>query len=216
MRRRSWAVAVIVSGLFAPFAQAITFWDDTSTDLSNTGSTPNGFVLANGTNTLVGSLRTTSTADNRDFLAVTVPSGLALQSFSHIAYNSTDAQGFSGFGAGSTFLDADINTPSKYLGYAHFGTGATNPGVNANAPTTTVGVDLFGSQYMPNNAAGGTAAGAQGFTVPLSAGTYTFLIQQTGTAATSYQFDFVVVPEPATAAALFLCGLNAIGRRRRD
>jgi hypothetical protein len=44
---------------------------------------------------------------------------------------------------------------------------------------------------MADNSPGGTAAGATGFTPPLSGQSYTFLIQQLG-GNTSYQFDFSV------------------------
>jgi hypothetical protein len=60
------------------------------------------------------------------------------------------------------------------------------------------------------------AAGASGFSDPLQAGTYTFLIQQLG-ATTNYQFDFDVtsVPEPATLglAALVPLFLRRPSRR---
>lgn len=122
------------------------------------------------------------------------------------AYTSNDAQGFTGFQAGSSFVGNAETTPSAYLGYAHYGTGATNGGV----PTNVVGDDLLALMANPT-----VAAGAQGFTDPLSAGTYTFLIQQLG-AATSYQFDFGVtaVLEPAVMNTL-VAGLALLGRRRR-
>ncbi|MFL5330010.1 MAG: hypothetical protein ACJ8C4_13980 [Gemmataceae bacterium] len=48
--------------------------------------------------------------------------------------------------------------------------------------------------------------GAQGFAIPLAAGNYSFIIQQTGLALTSYQFDFVVTPVPEPRSMLRLRG----------
>ena len=52
------------------------------------------------------------------------------------------------------------------------------------------------------------------FTPPLGAGTYTFLIQQTG-ATTAYQFDFGVtsVPEPGSLCLVGLAATMALRRR---
>ena len=99
----------------------------------------------------------------------------------------------------------DSNTTSSYLGYAHYGTGATNP---AGAPAT----NLVGDDLLALEANSTVAAGASGFSDPLQAGTYTFLIQQLG-ATTNYQFDFDVtsVPEPA---ALGLAALVPLFLRR--
>jgi hypothetical protein len=80
----------------------------------------------------------------------------------------------------SSFVGSTV-AEASYHGYTHFSSG-------------TVGTDRFPDME--------TAAGAQGFTAPLGPGTYTFLIQQTGTAATSYGFNFNVIPEPGSFALL--------------
>ena len=79
------------------------------------------------------------------------------------------------------------NSAGSYLGYAHFGTGATNGNL---PPTDLTGVDIL--PIIGNNT---LASGSQGFTPPLSAGDYTFFIQQLG-ASTAYQFDFNVIAAP--------------------
>jgi hypothetical protein len=54
--------------------------------------------------------------------------------------------------------------------------------------------------------------GAIGFTPPLGAGTYTFLIQQGNPVTTSYQFDMTLraVPEPGSSLLLLVMGGLAI------
>ena len=52
-----------------------------------------------------------------------VPPGANLNSLVLATYSSTDAQGFTGFQSGSSFVGS-VNTAANYKGYAHFGTGA--------------------------------------------------------------------------------------------
>jgi hypothetical protein len=108
-------------------------------------------------------------------------------SYVNSKYVSTDDQGFTGFQFGSSF-SGDEFTAGSYAGYAHFGFAANNPDGNPVA-ASTVGVDLLPLMANPN-----FAPGATGFTPPLAAGTYTFLIQQGGSATTGYRFDMTVTP----------------------
>jgi hypothetical protein len=179
--------------LSASMARATVLWNEAGNgDLSNSQSAPTSLILLPGANSLVGSV---GTGDQQDWIALTVPAGFQLTSDVQAAYSSTDAQGFTGFQAGPSFVGNPETTPSAYQGYAHFGTGATN---GASGPANLLGTDLLPIMAV--------APGAQGFTTPLPAGTYTFLIQQLG-ATTGYQFDFAVAPAPEPGAA----GLMAIG-----
>src|SRR5207253_9590194 len=122
-----------------------------------------------------------------------------------------DDQGFTGFQFGSSF-SGDEFVATSYAGYAHFGTEATNPNDNPT-PSSTVGVNLLPLMADPSFAPGTT-----GFTPPLAAGTYTFLIQQGDPVPTGYQFDMTVraVPEPGSSLCLLgMGGLAILALRRR-
>jgi hypothetical protein len=188
-----------------PVGAAILYNEAISGDLSNNQAAPNAFGLLAGTNSIVG---TVSNLDTQDWVALTVPAGNQLISLVLQSYSSSDAQGFTGVQAGSSFVGS-TGSAASYLGYAHFGTGATNGNL---PPTNLVGADLL--PLMGNTS---IAFGAIGFTPPLSAGTYTFLIQQLGS-ATTYQFDYNVapLPEPSTLALATtgIIALAFIARRR--
>jgi hypothetical protein len=176
--------------------------------LSTSQSAPTPLTASLGINSVIGTVGQTAGVGNKEnWLALTIPAGLELSSDVLESYVSTDAQGFTGFQDGSSFVGNPETTPSAYVGYTHFGTGATN---GANPPTNLIGVDLLPLMANPAD-----AVGAQGFTPPLPAGTYTFFIQQLG-ATTNYQFDYGVsaVPEPTSIG---LIGIGAAGllKRRR-
>ena len=125
-----------------------------------------------------------------------------MTSYVNSKYVSTDDQGFTGFQFGSSF-SGDVFTAGSYAGYAHFGTGATNP--DGSPPSSTVGVDLLPLMANPS-----FAPGATGFTPPLAAGTYTFLIQQGNPATTNYQFDMTVRSVPESGSSLCLLGIGCL------
>jgi hypothetical protein len=177
----------LLSLLLAAPASAAPYDETASGDLSNNQLTPTASNLYLGSNLVTGSA---GGADSQDFIAVKVPTGFVLDAYVHVAYTGSDAQGFTGFQSGSTFPGNPF-VAGSYAGYAHYGTGATNPGVNGGNPTSTVGLNLLPAPYMADNSPTGTAAGATGFTAPLGAGFYTFLIQQLG-GSINYQFDFHV------------------------
>jgi hypothetical protein len=196
--------------LAATQLHASVLWDESvNGSLSASGSSPTALTLSGGINAILGTVGGTA---QQDWVALTVPTGDLLSSVVLESYSSTDAQGFFGVQAGSSFIGS-VNSASSYLGYTHFGTGAAN---GSQPPVNLVGANLL--PIMGNNAV--DSLGSQGFTPPLNAGTYTFLIQQLG-ANTTYEFDFGVtaVPEPSSAAlaclASAICLTLAAIRRRR-
>jgi uncharacterized repeat protein (TIGR01451 family) len=163
---------------------SVLYDESVSGDLSNSQSAPTALAPALGTNSVLGSVGTTS--GTQDWLSLHIPAGQQLDSLVLFSYTSTDAQGFTGVQRGTSFVGS-TSSPGSYLGYAHFGTGATN-----NGPAT----NLVGTDILPIMGNTTSALGAQGFTPPLAAGDYTFLIQQLG-AETQYQFDYHVSLAPA-------------------
>jgi hypothetical protein len=186
-------------------ARAAVFNESVSGDLSNNQAAPAVLTLDNGGNSVVGTVN--GTGDSQDWIALTVPNGLQLSSVTLAAYTSSDGQGFTGVQSGSSFVGSPF-VASSYLGYAHYGTAADNG--------SQFGQNLIGVNILPIMGDNTIATGSQGFTPPLGAGTYTFLIQQLG-AATSYQFDYAVtpVPEPASQAAVagIVCAAFFLKRR---
>jgi len=201
----SLSSSLLAAFLAASSGASVVYNESVSGDLSNNQAAPTAIALSSGINSVVGTVGGT---DKQDWIALSVPAGFQLSSDVLESYQSTDAQGFTGVQAGSSFVGS-VNSPGSYLGYSHFGTGATN---GALPPTNLIGVDLL--PLMGDNV--NISAGSAGFTPPLPSGTYTFLIQQLG-AATSYQFDYGVtaVPEPTTMGLLVGGAMLALRRRTR-
>ena len=204
--KKSLFSAAICALLAAAPAKAIIFDEAVSGDLSNDKAAPTALTLTPGLNSVIGTVAGFPPAgsDPQDWVSFTIPTGFVMTSYVNSKYGSEDDQGFTGFQVGSSFSGNEFLAPS-YAGYAHFGTGATNP--DGTPPSSTVGVDLLPLMANPS-----FAPGATGFTPPLAAGTYTFLIQQGDPSTTSYQFDMTVrsVPEPGSSLCLLVLGGLAI------
>lgn len=177
-------------------AQIVLWNEGVSGDLSNTQGSPNMFTLSSGVNEVIG---TVGTGDTQDWLTLTVPVGFQLSSVVLASYSSTDVQGFTGFAAGPTFAGS-ASSAGSYLGYSHFGTAAGNGSLPV---ANLVGADLLAIMKNPL-----ADPGALGFTDPLQAGSYAFLIQQLG-ATTAYQFNYTLTatPEPGTIALGLVGGM---------
>jgi hypothetical protein len=185
------AAALWMSALFATSAGATILHDEgVDGDISNDRLNPTDHMLAFGTNSVIA----TSVSGDREYLTLTVPAGMQLDSVVLFSYTSVDPLSFIAVQSGTTLTEPPTGTdPSNLLGWTHFGPGAGN-----------VGTDILDDL--------GASAPAIGFSPPLGPGDYTWWMQQTGVNAATFQFDFNVSPEPAT---LGLVALVALGLRRR-
>jgi hypothetical protein len=189
--------------LATALAKATTYNEAVSGDLSNDKGAPTALTLTPGSNSVIGTVNGFPPGtDAQDWVSFTIPTGFVMTSYVNSKYDSTDEQGFTGFQFGSSFSGNEFLAPS-YAGYAHFGTGATNP--DGSPPSSTVGVDLLPLMANPS-----FAPDATGFTPPLAAGTYTFLIQQGNPVTTGYRFDMTVRSVPDPGSSLCLLGLGGL------
>ncbi len=199
--------AVLVWALTPLAAHAGVIWNEsTSGNLSADQTNPTALNLSLGTNSIVGSVGAMAATPNKqDWVSITIPQGDVLSTLVLASFVSTDTEGFMGFQDGSSFV-GNSQTATPYTGYTHWGTAATNG--------TLLPVDLVGQDLLSLMADPTIAAGATGFTDPLSAGTYTFLIQQSGV-TTNYQLDFNVTAAPEPASLAMFAGVLALGFRGR-
>ena len=208
--KKSLFSAAVCALLATAPAKATIYNEAVSGDLSNDKAAPTALTLTPGSNSVIGTVSGFDNGDGQDWVSFTIPTGFVMISYVNSKYDSTDDQGFTGFQFGSSF-SGDPFMAISYAGYAHFGTGATNP--DGTPPLSTVGVNLLPLMADPSFAPGTT-----GFTPPLGAGTYTFLIQQGDPVTTRYQFNMNVrsVPEPGSSLCLLgLGGLAILALRRR-
>ena len=211
--KKSLFSAAACALLAAAPAIATIYSEAISGDLSNDKAAPTALTLTPGLNSVIGTVAgfPPEGTDPQDWVSFTIPAGFVMISYVNSKYDSTDPQGFTGFQFGSAFL-GDEFIEGSYAGYAHFGTAANNPDGNP-VSSSTVGVNLLPLMADPSFAPGTT-----GFTPPLAAGTYTFLIQQGNPVTTGYQFDMNVraVPEPGSSLCLLgMGGLAILALRRR-
>src|SRR5439155_5158999 len=182
--KKSLFSAAVCALLAAAPAIATIYDEAVSGDLSNDKGAPTALTLMPGLNSVIGTVNgfPPGGSDPQDWVSFTIPTGFVMISYVNAKYVSTDDQGFTGFQFGSSF-SGDEFVAISYAGYAHFGTEATNPNDNPT-PSSTVGVNLLPLMADPSFAPGTT-----GFTPPLAAGTYTFLIQQGDPSTTGYRFN---------------------------
>lgn len=180
-----WAVAATGS------RASIIHDESVDGDLSGDRFNPTDHTLAFGTNSVIA----TSVSGDREYLTLTIPGGMQLDSIVLFSYVGLDETAFIAVQSGTTLTEPPTGTnANNLLGWTHFGPAIGN-----------VGTDVLDDMCV--------ASPAIGCSPPLAAGDYTYWMQQTGGLAATYRFDFNVSPEPATLA-LFALGALALWRRR--
>ena len=170
-------------------------------DLSTDGSAPTELAFILGSNTVSGSVTGPAAMggnpagpDVRDFFTFTIDPGFQLTEINLLAF--TGNQGFASLTSGMTAENPSADTIGGTLGGSH---------VNVGVLGSALGAALASA-----------AQGGSGFTFPLGAGDYTFLIQETGNTTSNYELDFVVSQVPLPAAAwLFASGLLGLFGAKR-
>lgn len=198
MKAISTSVVCLLAAVFPNLATGAVYDEAVNGDLSDNHLAPTLFLLDVGSNLLSASSVTTPFIADAEYFTAVVPAGSELTEIRLTRYVSDDPRAFLGFVAGTSIATGPNSTGAgDLLGYYHFGSNAI-----------PLGTDFLDDMAL--------AFGAQGFTRPLPAGSYTFWAQQTGSQVSDYTFDFVVtaIPEPSALAMILLPGL-ALFRRRR-
>jgi|GEM_PF-1646814 len=167
--------------IFASYFDATT-----AAPLSNDPEAPTTQTFVLGANVVSGQVD--SPRNTRDFVTFTVPEDAELTGIFLQTWSAGEDIGFAHIDLGTTTVIPSEETINDFLGGAHISTALFSPTDNL----------LDALAQAPQ---GGT-----GFEAPLSAGDYTFNIQQTGEVASRYQLMFLIEeaeseetePAPAT------------------
>jgi hypothetical protein len=150
--------AAIVVALTASSAScwAAVVWDEgIQGDLSGDRSAPTSLSFSAGSNELIA----TSSGGDIEYVTFAIPAGQQLNSVILSSYSGLDGTAFFGLQKGATFTEPPNGTVvGNLLGYTHFGPAVGN-----------VGGDILSQA--------GSGAGAQGFTPPLAADSYSVWLQ---------------------------------------
>jgi hypothetical protein len=209
--RHHWNVVIatgILVGLVTSAPAALVYDESVNPDFSGNRLLPTGVSIASpGTsqiNGVTGNTGSTAATADRDYFTITIPNGFILNSLILTNFSMTAGNlGFLGVAPGGTAPDptlAPATLEAALVGYTHL-----SPSMN-------------GTNILP---AIGHAVGSPGFLESLSAGTYTFWLQDTSSGTSDpYTLTLnVELPEPASLV-LMLTGLGGLGwarhRRRRS
>jgi hypothetical protein len=180
-------LAMAVSG---GWAQAFTWNETVSGDISSNPLAPTPFALDVGVNSVSGTMGRDLPSDpiDRDIFTFTLAPGQFLTSINVVVFQPTN-QSFYAIAPGTSI---DIEDPSHHL-------------------SNTL---VKGEGEILDDLAAGAYSGGTGLAAPLGAGIYTVWFQELSSVVT-YQIDYTVqaIPEPATAA-WGLCAMAVAGLRR--
>ena len=194
MKERFFYFAGAILFLHVATASAFTVDESVDGDLSGIGPLPTELTLESGNNLLTGSM---GGGVDFDIFRFTVPIELRVVSILVNDYPVGNAQSFLGIQSGDSWT-AGIGfgvSGSSLLGWTLFG-------------FNNLGQDILAS-------ANTTGSGASGFDVPLVAGNYVFLLQDT-TDNINYGLNFVASPVPLPASLpLFVAAVALLWRRNR-
>jgi hypothetical protein len=198
---RAWwfTRAAAAAGLaLAGIPATATGYNETSGDLSNLNTSPTAVTFGVGSNIISGTTGSTAGVIDRDYFTFTIAPDQQLTAIM-VLDGTTSIAGrdpqnplsFIGLEAGGSLTDPAAPVVGDLLGYTHYGP------------------SLVGTDILDNIGAG---AGAQGFSGPLGAGTYSVWIQEANAGTADYVFNFLVasVPESSTWA-MMLSGFGLIG-----
>jgi hypothetical protein len=179
-------VALVSAICIVSVAQANVVWDESiDGDLSSIYSMPTRIQLAPGVNSIRATSGFTSGFDY-EYFTLELPVGRQLSRVLMADYQNTDTT-FLGMQSAEVFTfppEEAFSKVGELLGWVHFGVANYSPGAD----------------ILPDM---GTAPGAIGFLPPLGDTYYTFWVQQFDQ-DTTYQLDFIVIPEPAALGLLAL------------
>ena len=197
MHRTRKLCLLMASCMAFPAFAGIIYDESVSGDFSSSGLSPTLLTLSQGSNQIFGTNGSTASSV-RDYVAITVPVGLVLQSIK-LLDTAIGSIGFIGIQAGNQLtLPPATATAAGLLGWLHY--------VPANK-----NLDILPLMAVPAN-------GSSGFTPPLPAGTYTLWIQDSSPGLFHYGFDVTLqTPEPSTwgstlAAVVGVALLLRLGR----
>ena len=189
----------------------VVFAEEVSGDASNgafdNGAAPTPVDFTEGSNVITGTVvdegdTNATTNDIRDYFTFTIDPGYELDSILQLEHDDPN-------GSGGLF-DGNRGFYALYAGVDN-----ALPAFGNNLGGDHLDPIGFGADLLPSIAGGGISS-SQGFDLPLQAGTYTFLVQQTGPQVSNYGFDFVVsaVPEPSTGLLTLAILSTRVFRRR--
>ena len=177
MRFRLALGMIILTISYGWSLQASTVYNETAQgDLSNSGLNPTRVTVAVGSNQIFGTTGRDANGIDRDYFTITVPTGLQMTSLIELAGTSVGgAVSFLGMQAGSQVtVPTSAVDATGLLEWTHYGGATTDTDILPGMSIST--------------------QGSSGFTPPLSAGDYSFWIQDFNTGRFSYGFDLVLAP----------------------